>query len=123
MVAFLVVGCGKGPGTSVPAPEKAAPGALPGPKPTVEPHQQGEEAEPAHHEEGETHSHPEPESTAALPEGANQTCPVMTGEKVDPNVFFEYKGKKIYTCCPKCLQKVKEDPEKYFGIAYGTQGD
>jgi Cu(I)/Ag(I) efflux system membrane fusion protein len=44
---------------------------------------------------------------------AEQTlCPVM-GEKIDKDIFTEYKGKKIYFCCPACKPKFEKDPEKY----------
>ena len=41
------------------------------------------------------------------------TCPVMDGNKIDKNVFIEYEGKKVYFCCPDCIEKFKADPEKY----------
>jgi YHS domain-containing protein len=41
------------------------------------------------------------------------TCPVMDGNKIDKNVFVEYKGKKVYFCCPDCKAKFEADPEKY----------
>jgi Cu(I)/Ag(I) efflux system membrane fusion protein len=41
-----------------------------------------------------------------------KTCPVMGGP-IDPNIFIEYRGKKVYFCCPGCDQKFREDPEKY----------
>ena len=39
-------------------------------------------------------------------------CPV-TGDKIDKNVFVEYKGKKVYFCCADCKAKFEADPEKY----------
>jgi YHS domain-containing protein len=41
------------------------------------------------------------------------TCPVMDGNKIDKNVFVEYKGKKVYFCCADCKAKFEADPEKY----------
>jgi YHS domain-containing protein len=41
------------------------------------------------------------------------TCPVMEGNKIDKNVFVEYKGKKVYFCCADCKAKFLADPEKY----------
>jgi YHS domain-containing protein len=41
------------------------------------------------------------------------TCPVMIGNSIDKNVFVEYKGKKVYFCCPECKAKFNADPEKY----------
>jgi YHS domain-containing protein len=40
-------------------------------------------------------------------------CPVMDGNKIDKNVFVEYKGKKVYFCCAGCKEKFEADPEKY----------
>ncbi len=39
-------------------------------------------------------------------------CPVMGG-KINKDVFTEYKGKKVYFCCPGCIAKFKKNPEKY----------
>lgn len=44
------------------------------------------------------------------------TCPV-TGEKIKDKskaVKYEYKGKTLYFCCEKCVEKFKADPQKYF---------
>ena len=40
-------------------------------------------------------------------------CPIMDGNKLDKNVFVEYKGKRVYFCCPDCKAKFEADPEKY----------
>jgi YHS domain-containing protein len=39
-------------------------------------------------------------------------CPVMGG-KINREVFIDYKGKRIYFCCPGCDREFKKDPEKY----------
>jgi len=41
------------------------------------------------------------------------TCPVMDGNKINKNVFVEYKGKKVYFCCADCKAKFLAEPEKY----------
>ena len=41
-----------------------------------------------------------------------KVCPVLGG-KINPSLYYEYKGQKIYVCCPGCINKVKENPEKY----------
>lgn len=41
------------------------------------------------------------------------TCPIMEGNKIDKNVFVEYKGKKVYFCCAACKDKFLAEPEKY----------
>ena len=40
------------------------------------------------------------------------TCPVMEGA-INKELFTEYKGKKVYFCCPGCKEKFLEEPEKY----------
>ena len=40
------------------------------------------------------------------------TCPVM-GNPINKAQFVEYKGKKVYFCCPPCKDKFVEEPEKY----------
>ena len=44
----------------------------------------------------------------------NDTCPVMGG-KIDEDTPYktEYKGKIIGFCCPDCVGKFKDNPEKY----------
>jgi len=39
-------------------------------------------------------------------------CPVMEGA-INKNIFTEYKGKKVYFCCPGCKEKFEKEPEKY----------
>jgi len=41
-----------------------------------------------------------------------KTCPIMGGA-IDKKIFTEYKGQKVYFCCPGCKTKFEEDPEKY----------
>jgi YHS domain-containing protein len=46
-------------------------------------------------------------------EAAQTMCPVMDGMKINPDVFTEYKGVKVYFCCADCKAKFEADPEKY----------
>ena len=39
-------------------------------------------------------------------------CPVMGG-KINKDIFTEYKGKKVYFCCPGCKPEFEKNPEKY----------
>lgn len=39
-------------------------------------------------------------------------CPVMGG-KANKESSYYYEGKTYYFCCPGCISKFKEDPEKY----------
>jgi len=51
--------------------------------------------------------------TAKATETIEQTtCPVMGGP-INKDLYVEYKGKKVYFCCPECAEKFKADPEKY----------
>jgi YHS domain-containing protein len=50
---------------------------------------------------------------AAAAEVEQTMCPIMDGNKIDKNVFTEYKGKKVYFCCTVCKAKFEADPEKY----------
>jgi YHS domain-containing protein len=51
-------------------------------------------------------------TTAAAASTEQTLCPV-TGDKIDKNVFVEYKGKKVYFCCAMCKGQFEKDPEKY----------
>lgn len=59
----------------------------------------------------------EPAAPAETKEAASvtilqKTCPIM-GEAINKDFFKEYKGKKVYFCCPGCKEKFEADPEKY----------
>jgi len=43
---------------------------------------------------------------------AQKTCPVM-GNPIDPEVYVDYQGRRIYFCCPGCDKKFLADPGKY----------
>jgi len=49
---------------------------------------------------------------AALATIEQTTCPVMAGA-INKELYTEYKGKKVYFCCPGCKEKFEEEPEKY----------
>jgi len=49
----------------------------------------------------------------AATEIAQTMCPIMDGNKIDKNVFVEYKGKKVYFCCADCKAKFEAEPEKF----------
>jgi YHS domain-containing protein len=40
------------------------------------------------------------------------TCPV-SGKPINPEHSVEYKGKKVYFCCPNCPDAFKKDPESF----------
>ncbi len=39
-------------------------------------------------------------------------CPVMGGA-IDPEVFTDYRGVRIYFCCPPCIDTFEGDPDQY----------
>jgi len=39
-------------------------------------------------------------------------CPVMGGD-INRDVFIDHQGKRVYFCCPNCVEKFKADPDKY----------
>ncbi len=53
-------------------------------------------------------------SLAAMKKGyTHQTmCPV-SGKPIDPQYSVEYKGEKVYFCCPNCPAAFEKEPEKY----------
>ena len=53
-------------------------------------------------------------ATLAFAEGKPQaTCPVMKGSPVNPSLFVDAEGYRIYVCCGGCIDAVKADPAKY----------
>lgn len=58
---------------------------------------------------------------AELPRDANTTCPIMMKEQVDPDLFVDYKGERVYLCCSKCKKKFNQDPEKYLKRVKGAK--
>ena len=40
------------------------------------------------------------------------TCPVMGGE-IDKSIYADHDGKRVYFCCPPCLDEFKKTPEKF----------
>jgi len=41
------------------------------------------------------------------------TCPVMEGTPIDPSLFVDHEGQRIYFCCKMCVGLFQEAPEKY----------
>ena len=39
-------------------------------------------------------------------------CPVRGG-KINKDLYTDYKGQRIYFCCPGCPDIFKKDPDKY----------
>ena len=51
-------------------------------------------------------------TTAPVTQTTQTTCPIM-GKPIDKSISTEYKGKKVYFCCPPCIEKFKAKPEEY----------
>jgi uncharacterized membrane protein len=51
--------------------------------------------------------------TADQEQVSNSICPVTTDEPIDPTIFVEYDGKRVYFCCNRCRKQFIEDPEAY----------
>ncbi len=43
----------------------------------------------------------------------NTMCPVLTDEAVDPGIFVDYQGKRVYFCCKKCQSQFNDNPQKF----------
>ena len=43
----------------------------------------------------------------------NTYCPVMTDMQINPEIFSDYKGKRVYFCCNNCKAAFGKEPEKY----------
>jgi len=41
-----------------------------------------------------------------------KVCPVLGGA-INPKLYYQYKGQKIYVCCPGCIATIKKNPELY----------
>jgi YHS domain-containing protein len=39
-------------------------------------------------------------------------CPIMGGPP-NPKYHVDYKGKRIYFCCPPCIDEFKKNPDLY----------
>lgn len=45
--------------------------------------------------------------------GPQTLCPVMKGSKINPKLYVDAEGYRIYVCCGGCVKAVKADPGKY----------
>ena len=47
-----------------------------------------------------------------LLESVQEKCPVLGGN-IDKKVYTDYKGRRVYFCCPACIENFEKNPEKY----------
>ncbi len=69
----------------------------------------------AYSAEEDTHVH-DHDSTLASSEQTqeiNDFCPVMPDMKINPDIFTDYQGKRVYFCCNNCKAAFVKNPEKY----------
>lgn len=45
-------------------------------------------------------------------ENVQKVCPV-SGEDISKKAFADYKGRRVYFCCEKCIPKFTKDPEAF----------
>jgi len=50
----------------------------------------------------------------AAPGSIQETCFIMKDNPVNPKIYADYKGYRIYFCCTHCLAIFKQDQEKWF---------
>ena len=51
-----------------------------------------------------------PEAEALKAAKPQTTCPIM-GQKIDPKLYTDVEGQRIYVCCPGCIDKIEQDPK------------
>jgi len=54
----------------------------------------------------------EPGSAPPAAAIAQKLCPV-TDDPIDPKIYLDYQGRRVYFCCEMCPPMFKKDPEKY----------
>lgn len=46
----------------------------------------------------------------------NTTCPVMQGEPVDPDMWVDHEGTRVWLCCKKCKARFERNPTIYLAV-------
>ncbi|MHC4985676.1 MAG: hypothetical protein ACYTFO_05915, partial [Planctomycetota bacterium] len=52
-------------------------------------------------------------ATEAEAEAVQTTCPVMKGNAIDPMIFTEHDGQRVFFCCQECKASFEAEPAKY----------
>ena len=50
---------------------------------------------------------------AAAAEGEQTMCPVLPENKIDPHIYVDYQGKRVYFCCNGCKAAFEKEPARY----------
>ena len=78
----------------------------------ADPHAGHDHAAGEAHEDGADDAEAVAKETETAVTVEQTICPVM-GNPINKELYTEYKGKKVYFCCPGCDKLFKENPEKY----------
>lgn len=78
----------------------------------------------AHEGHGEAHAGMDHgKRTDPAPAGVTQTmCPVMQKNKINPKVFVDHEGRRVYFCCPGCTDAFEQDPQRFLSIIDAQAG-
>ena len=77
---------------------------------------------PARAQPGTLPAAPRPASAATQQPAAQVKCPVTPEEEIDPEIFTDYRGSRVYFCCERCKKKFEREPEKYSAQLVADQG-
>jgi len=58
--------------------------------------------------------------THAATEVNQATCPVMLGNPIDPSLYVDHEGQRIYFCCKICVKTFSENPQEYMPTLLST---
>ena len=60
----------------------------------------------------EQHSHVDAQSREGVASPQTE-CPVMIGNEIDPSIYSDYQGKRVFFCCQSCKAAFAKAPERY----------
>ncbi len=64
-------------------------------------------------ESNHVHDHENTITASEHVQVTNVVCPVMPDMQTNPDIFTDYKGKRVYFCCRNCMAAFVRNPEKY----------
>ncbi len=69
----------------------------------------------AYSTEEDVHVYDHDDAVTALEQAqtTNITCPVMIGYEINPDIYTDYEGKRVYFCCLNCKVAFEKEPQKY----------
>jgi uncharacterized membrane protein/YHS domain-containing protein len=45
--------------------------------------------------------------------GGNSYCPVTTSELIEPDIYVDWEGRRVFFCCTKCKREFLANPQQY----------